>query len=105
MVGTITKIVDTALFILGKIFLYYTIQLNIMIKTRIASQWDAYWVGFALFLLGVILLLAGIRLSRFFIAFGWGIIVLVTSVKLFSILKTTVAAGVTGYREEQRNGR
>jgi hypothetical protein len=77
-----------------------------MAETLTVSQRDGtYWVGLALFLLGVILLLGGLRLSGFLIALGWGIIVLGTFVALFRILKSTVVAGVIGYREGQRNGR
>jgi hypothetical protein len=64
-----------------------------------------YWIGLALFLLGGILLLGGIKPSRYLIVLGFGIVVLATLVESYRILKTTALAGVLGFREGQRNGR
>jgi hypothetical protein len=77
--------------------------------TALSQRNEAFWIGLALFLLGVItpetLLLGGIGLSRFLIVLGGGILLLRTFVGCFRILKTTAVAGVIGYREGQRNGR
>lgn len=77
--------------------------------TALSQRDEAFWVGLALFLLGVItpesLLLGGVSLSGVLIAIGGGILLIRTLVGCFRILKTTAEAGVIGYREGQRNGR
>ena len=77
--------------------------------TALSQRNEAFWIGLALFLLGVLtpetLLLGGIGLSRFLIVLGGGILLLRTFVGCVRILKTTAEAGVVGYREGQRNGR
>lgn len=77
--------------------------------TALSQRNEAFWIGLALFLLGVItpesLLLGGIELSRALIVLGGGILLIRTFVGCFRILKTTAKAGVIGYREGQRNGR
>ena len=77
--------------------------------TALSQRNEAFWIGLALFLLGVItpesLLLGGIGLSRVLIFAGGGILIVRTLVGCFRILKTTAIAGRIGYREGQRNGR
>jgi hypothetical protein len=75
--------------------------------TALSQRNEAFWIGLALFVLGVItpesLLLGGIRLSSLLITLGGGILVVRLFVGCFRILKTTAVAGSIGYREGHRN--
>lgn len=75
----------------------------------LSQRIEAFWIGMALFLLGVItpesFLLGGIGPSRLLIFAGGGILIARTLVGSIRILKTTAIAGRNGYREGQRNGR
>ncbi|REA00873.1 hypothetical protein DEQ92_18865 [Haloferax sp. Atlit-6N] len=77
--------------------------------TELSQRNEAFWIGLALFLLGVItpesLLLGGIELSRVLIWFGGGILIVRVLVGIYRILRTTVEAGVFGYREGKQNDR
>jgi CHASE2 domain-containing sensor protein len=77
--------------------------------TALSQRNEAFWIGLALFLLGVItpetLLLGGIGLSRVLIFIGGGILLIRTLVGVFRILKTTAMAGAIGYREGQRSSK
>lgn len=77
--------------------------------TALSQRNEAFWIGLALFLLGVIipetLSLGGITLSKTLIFLGGGILLIRVLVGSFRILKTTAEAGVIGYREGQDNGR
>ena len=71
--------------------------------TALSQRKEAFWIGLALFLLGVItpepLLFGGIGLSRVLVFVGGGILVTRLFVGIFRILKTTAEAGTIGYRE------
>jgi hypothetical protein len=73
--------------------------------TALSQRNGAFWIGLALFLLGVItpemLSLGGIELSRTLIFIGGGILLVRVLVGSFRILRTTAKAGVLGYREGQ----
>lgn len=73
--------------------------------TALSQRNEAFWIGLALFLLGVMtpemLSLGGVELSRTLILVGGGILMLRLLVGCFRILKTTAMAGVLGYREGQ----
>jgi uncharacterized membrane protein len=77
--------------------------------TELSQRNEAFWIGLALFLLGVVtpenLLLEGIELSRVLIWIGGGILLVRVLVGIFRILRTTAEAGVFGYREGRRNDR
>lgn len=77
--------------------------------TALSQRNEAFWIGLALFLLGVItpqpLLLGGIELSRVLIGIGGGILLTRTLVGSFRILKTATEAGAIGYREGKYDDR
>ncbi|MFC7077263.1 hypothetical protein [Haloarcula halophila] len=77
--------------------------------TELSQRNEAFWIGLALFLLGVItpetLLLGGIELSRVLIWVGGGILMVRVLVGIYRILKTTAESGVLGYREGKQNDR
>jgi uncharacterized membrane protein len=77
--------------------------------TELSQRNEAFWIGLALFLLGVItpetLLLGGIELSRILIWVGGGILMVRVLVGIYRILRTTAEAGVFGYREGKQNDR
>ncbi|WP_157533110.1 hypothetical protein [Haloferax profundi] len=77
--------------------------------TELSQRNEAFWIGLALFLLGVItpetLLLGGIELSRALIWVGGGILMVRVLVGIYRILRMTVEAGVFGYREGKQNDR
>lgn len=76
--------------------------------TALSQRKETFWVGLALFLLGVLtpanLLLGGIGLSRVLIVTGGGILVMRLFVGIVRIIKTTAQAGTSGYREGKRTG-
>jgi uncharacterized membrane protein len=76
--------------------------------TALSQRKEAFWIGLALFLLGVLtpanLLLGGIGLSRVLIVIGGGVLLLRLFVGIFRIIKTTAQAGTSGYREGKRTG-
>lgn len=71
--------------------------------TALSQRREAFWIGLALLLLGVLtpeaFSLWGVGLSRSLILLGGGILVLRLAVGVGRILKTTVEAGVGGYRD------
>jgi uncharacterized membrane protein len=75
--------------------------------TELSQRNEAFWIGLALFFLGVItpetLLIGGIALARVLIWIGGGILMVRILVGMYRILKTTVEAGVFGYREGKRD--
>lgn len=75
--------------------------------TELSQRNEAFWIGLALFLLGVVtpetLLLGGIELSGFLIWMGGGILLVRVFVGIYRILRTTGKAGVFGYREGKQN--
>jgi hypothetical protein len=75
--------------------------------TALSQRNEAFWIGLALFLLGVVtpqtLSLWGIGLSRVLISIGGGILLVRTLVGAFRILKTTAESGAIGYREGHRD--
>jgi hypothetical protein len=77
--------------------------------TALSQRNEAFWVGLALFFLGVItpqsLLLGDIELSRVLLFVGGGILLVRILVGCFRILRTIAVEGATGYREGKRNGR
>jgi uncharacterized membrane protein YhhN len=77
--------------------------------TELSQRNEAFWIGLALFLLGVItpdtLFLGGIELSRTLIWVGGGILLVRLFVGIYRILRTTAEAGVFGYREGKQNDR
>ncbi len=77
--------------------------------TELSQRNEAFWIGLALFLLGVItpetILLGGIELSRVLIWVGGGILMVRVLVGIYRILKTTAESGVLGYREGKQNDR
>ncbi|MFC7133625.1 MULTISPECIES: hypothetical protein [Salinibaculum] len=74
--------------------------------TVLSQRDEAFWIGLALFVLGLItpdtLLLGGVGLARTLIFIGGGILLTRLFVGMFRILKTTVQAGVIGYRQGKR---
>ncbi len=74
---------------------------------ELSQRDEAFWIGLALFLLGAItpetLLLGGRELSMALIWIGGGILMTRLLVGSYRILRTTVAAGVFGYREGERS--
>jgi len=73
-----------------------------MVDTFIAlsQRNEVFWIGLALFLLGVFIPQAwGIGLSRTLVVLGGGILFIRIFVGSFRILKTTAKAGGIGYRE------
>lgn len=77
--------------------------------TELSQRDEAFWIGLALFLLGVVtpetFLLGGIELSRVLIWIGGGILLVRVLVGICRILRTTAEAGVFGYREGKRHDR
>lgn len=77
--------------------------------TELSQRNEAFWIGLALFLLGVstpdTLLLGGIELSRILIWVGGGILMVRILVGIYRILRTSAEEGVTGYREGNQNDR
>ena len=77
--------------------------------TALSQRNEAFWIGLAIFALGVItpqdLLLGSVELSRLLIVLGGGILVVRLLVGCFRILKTTAKAGVIGYRDGKHDGR
>lgn len=96
--------------IMGK-FNFHNNLLNNMVETltELSQRSEAFWIGLALFLLGVItpetLLLGGIELSRVLLWIGGGILLVRVLVGIYRVLRTTVKAGVFGYREGKQNGK
>jgi uncharacterized membrane protein len=92
-------------------FNFHNNSLNDMADTltELSQRNEAFWIGLALFLLGVItpetLLLGGIELSRVLIWIGGGILMVRVLVGIYRILRTTAKAGVFGYREGKQNDR
>lgn len=76
--------------------------------TALSQRNEAFWIGLAIFVLGVItpqiLLFGGIELSRVLIFIGGRILLTRVLVGSFRILKTTAEAGAIGYREGKQNG-
>lgn len=74
--------------------------------TALSQRNEAFWIGLAIFLLGVItpenLLLGGIGLSGALITLGGGILLMRLFVGAYRILNTTVQAGTIGYSEGKR---
>lgn len=75
--------------------------------TELSQRNEAFWIGLALFVLGVVtpetLLLGGIELSGVLIWIGGGILLVRILVGIYRILRTTGKAGVFGYREGKQN--
>ncbi len=75
--------------------------------TALSQRNEAFWIGLALILLGVItpatLFLRAIELSGVLIWIGGIILLIRVLVAAFRILKTTAEAGTIGYREGKRN--
>lgn len=71
--------------------------------TALSQRNEAFWIGLALFLSGVIapevLSLGGVELSNTLILIGGGILLIRVLVGSMRILKTTAKAGATGYRD------
>ena len=77
--------------------------------TELSQRTEAFWIGVALFLLGVstpeTILLGGIQLSLVLLWVGGGILLVRVLVGIYRILRTTAEAGVFGYREGKQNDR
>ncbi|WP_134671771.1 hypothetical protein [Halorussus marinus] len=77
--------------------------------TALSQRDEAFWVGLALFVLGVLapetFSLGGVGLSRGLVVVGGGILLTRVLVGGFRILKTTIEAGVGGYREGKQDER
>ena len=77
--------------------------------TELSQRNEAFWIGLALFLLGLItpetFLLGRIELSRVLIWVGGGILMVRVLVGIYRILRTTAESGVLGYREGKQNDR
>ena len=75
--------------------------------TQLSQRNETFWIGLALFLLGVVtpetLLLRGLELSGVLIWIGGGILLVRVLVGIYRILRTTGKAGVVGYREGKQN--
>lgn len=80
-----------------------------MVKTltALSQQNEAFWIGLALILFGVIipetLFLGEIELSGVLIWIGGQILLVRVLVAAFRILKTTGESGAIGYREGKHN--
>jgi uncharacterized membrane protein len=76
---------------------------------ELSQRDEAFWIGAAVFLLGVItpetLLLGGIELSEVLTFIGGSILLVRVLVGISRILRTTARAGVSGYHEGKRNER
>lgn len=76
--------------------------------TALSQRKEAFWIGLALFLLGVItpgaLAPGGVELSRLLIFLGGAVLLTRLLVGTFRILKTTAKAGQLGYREGKHEG-
>jgi len=77
--------------------------------TELSQRNEAFWIGLALFLLGIItpetLLVGELELSRVLIWMGGGILLTRALVGIYRILNTTAQAGMFGYREGKRNNK
>jgi hypothetical protein len=77
--------------------------------TELSQRNEAFWIGLAFLLLGVItpetLLLGGFELSRVLMWVGGGILMVRVLVGIYRTLRTTAESGVLGYREGKQNDR
>ncbi|MFC6862823.1 hypothetical protein ACFQGE_05040 [Halomicroarcula sp. GCM10025817] len=77
--------------------------------TELSQRNEAFWIGLALFLLGIItpetLLLGELELSGVLVWVGGGILMVRVLVGIYRILRTTAEAGIFGYREGKQNDR
>lgn len=75
--------------------------------TALSQRNEAFWIGFALFFLGVItpktLSPGGVELSTTLVFIGGWILLIRILVGSFRIVQTTVKAGVLGYRDGRGN--
>ena len=75
--------------------------------TALSQRNEAFWIGLALFLLGVITneAFGATELPEVLVIIGGGILLIRILVGCFRILKTTAVAGKIGYLEGQQNGK
>ena len=79
--------------------------------TELSQRNEAFWVGLALYLLGVFLkavppepvVLGGIEPAEVLILVGGGVLVIRILVGSYRILRTTGETGVVGYREGKQD--